>query len=396
MQIYLDYSATTPPRSEAIAVMESAMTNAWGNPSSLHSWGNQAAMVMETARLQVAELMGAPGDAIAFTASGTEANNLAIMGVAQQYRKPRHMIISAVEHSAITKPAKQLEQQGWLITQLPVDHHGQVNPTDLAASLRKDTVLVSVIYGQSEVGTLQPITELASVIQARRHQGLSAPLFHSDAVQVAGRLPIDVQQLGVDLLSISSHKLYGPQGAGALYVKPGTDLGPLIHGGGQENNLRSGTQAVPTIAGFGIAAQLANQELTQEHQRLLSLRDRLIEQLHNHPELVLTGHPHQRLPHHVSFYLPNADGERVTGKALVRQLNMAGIGISAGSACHSGTLTPSPILKAMGLSDAAAKTGIRLTLGHQTTEADVDWTAMALRQLIERIMENQLVTAGIK
>ncbi|MEA5462986.1 cysteine desulfurase family protein [Leptothoe sp. PORK10 BA2] len=395
MQIYLDYSATTPPRPEVIAVMGSAMTHGWGNPSSLHSWGSQAATVMETARMQVAELVGAPGDAIAFTASGTEANNLAIMGVAQQYRKPRHIIISAVEHSAITQPAKRLEQQGWHITQLPVDHHGQVNPTDLAAALCEDTVLVSVIYGQSEVGTLQPIAELAAVIQARRHQGLSVPIFHSDAVQVAGRLPIDVEQLGVDLLSISSHKLYGPQGAGALYVKPGTDLVPLIRGGGQENNLRSGTQAVPTIAGFGLAAQLASQELLQENQRLLKLRNRLIEQVQSHPELVLTGHPQERLPHHVSFYLPNADGERVTGKALVRQLNMAGIGISAGSACHSGTLTPSPILKAMGFSDAAAKTGIRLTLGHQTTEADVDWAAMVLRQLVERVMVNQLVTVGL-
>ena len=392
MQIYLDYSATTPPRSEAIAAMTSVMTTHWGNPSSLHDWGSQAATVMETARMQVAELIGALADGIVFTASGTEANNLAIMGVAQQYRKPRHMIISAVEHSAVAKPAALLEQRGWHITRLPVNSYGQVNPADLAEALREDTVLVSVIYGQSEVGTVQPIAELAAVIEASDH--LSQPLFHSDAVQVAGRLPIDVRQLGLDLLSISSHKIYGPQGAGALYVKPGTELVPLISGGGQENNLRSGTQAVPTIAGFGAAAELASQELAHERQRLLGLCDRLIAQLKNYPELVLTGHPHQRLPHHVSFYLPNADGERVTGKTLVRQLNLAGIGISAGSACHSGKLTPSPILKAMGFSDAAAKTGIRLTLGHQTTEADVDWTAMVLRQIVERLMASQLVMAS--
>ncbi|MEM8614624.1 MAG: cysteine desulfurase family protein [Cyanobacteria bacterium P01_H01_bin.105] len=392
MQIYLDYSATTPPRAEVIATMESAMKNGWGNPSSLHSWGAQAATVLETARMQVAELIGAPADAISFTASGTEANNLAIMGVAQQYRKPRHMIISAVEHSAIAKPAALLEQWGWEITRLPVNSYGQVDPADLASALREDTVLVSVIYGQSEVGTVQPIAELGRVIQARNQ--ISKPLFHSDAVQVAGRLPIDVEQLGVDLLSISSHKLYGPQGAGALYVKPGTELVPLINGGGQENKLRSGTEAVPAIAGFGTAANLARQELLQEHQRLLGLRNRLIEQLQDHPELVLTGHPQQRLPHHVSFYLPNADGERVSGKTLVRQLNLAGIGISAGSACHSGKLTPSPILKAMGFSDVAAKTGIRLTLGHQTTAADIDWTAMVLRQIVERVMASQLVTVG--
>ncbi|MBT9315007.1 cysteine desulfurase family protein [Leptothoe spongobia] len=394
MQIYLDYSATTPPRPEVIAAMESAMQDGWGNPSSLHHWGSQAATIMETARMQVAELIGADADAIAFTASGTEANNLAIMGVAQQYRKPRHMIISAVEHSAIEKPVAQLEQWGWQITRLPVDNYGQVSPADLSTAIRKDTVLVSVIYGQSEVGTVQPIPELAAVIQAMAP--LSRPIFHSDAVQVAGRLPIDVQQLEIDLLSLSSHKIYGPQGAGALYVKPGTELVPLIRGGGQENQLRSGTQAVPTIAGFGEAAKLARQELEQEQQRLLKLRDRLIEQLQDHPELVLTGHPEQRLPHHVSFYLPNADGERVTGKTLVRQLNLAGIGISAGSACHSGTLTPSPILKSMGFHNAAAKTGIRLTLGHQTTESDVDWAAMVLKQIIDRVMASQLVTAGSK
>ncbi|NEZ59673.1 cysteine desulfurase family protein [Adonisia turfae] len=394
MQIYLDYSATTPPRAEVMAAMGSAMKSSWGNPSSLHNWGSRAATVMETARMQVADLMGASGDAVVFTASGTEANNLAVMGVAQQYRKPRHMIISAVEHSAIAKPITLLEQWGWQITRLPVDCYGQVHPIDLAKALREDTVLVSVIYGQSEVGTIQPIAELAAIIKASEH--ISKPLFHSDAVQIAGRLPIDVQKLGVDLLSISSHKIYGPQGAGALYVKPGTDLMPLINGGGQENHLRSGTQAVPTIVGFGVAAELARQELSQEQQRLLKLRDRLIEQLQCHPELLLTGHPQQRLPHHVSFYLPNANGEQVSGKTLVRQLNLAGIGISAGSACHSGKLTPSPILQAMGFSNTAAKTGIRLTLGHQTTEADVDWTAMVVRQIIERVMMRQLVTAGGK
>lgn len=389
MQIYLDYSATTPMRPEAIAAMESAMQTSWGNPSSLHDWGNRSATIMEIARMQVASLIGADPDAIVFTASGSEANNLAIMGVAQQYRKPRHMIISAVEHSAISKPVEQLEQLGWDITRLPVDGYGQVHPNDLIAALREDTVLVSVIYGQSEVGTIQPIAELATIIGKSPWQ----PLFHSDAVQVAGRLPIDLEHLEVDLLSISSHKIYGPQGAGALYVKPGNDLIPLVHGGGQENQMRSGTQAVPTIAGFGMAAEIAKQELDHEQQRLTQLRNRLIEQLQEHPELVLTGHPQQRLPHHVSFYLPNADGQRVSGKTLVRQLNMAGIGISAGSACHSGKLTPSPILKAMGFNDMAAKTGIRLTLGHQTTAADIDWAAMVLKQVVERTLTSQLVNS---
>ncbi|MBT9313134.1 cysteine desulfurase family protein [Leptothoe kymatousa] len=391
MQIYLDYSATTPTRPEAIATMESAMKATWGNPSSLHDWGSRSATTLEIARMQVADLMDAAANGIVFTASGSEANNLAIMGVAQQYRKPRHIITSAVEHSAVLKPLERLGQLGWDITYLPVDCYGRVSPTDLAAALREDTVLVSVIYGQSEVGTVQPIADLAKVIGQSPWQ----PLFHCDAVQGAGRLPLDVRQLGVDLLSISSHKIYGPQGAGALYIKPKTELLPLINGGGQENQMRSGTQAVPIIAGFGIAAELAKQELIAESQRLMGLRDRLIEQLQHHPDLVLTGHPQQRLPHHVSFYLPHADGHQVSGKTLVRQLNLAGIGISAGSACHSGKLTPSPILKAMGFSDAAAKTGIRLTLGHQTTQADVDWAAMVLKQIIDRVMESQRTTAGV-
>ncbi|MEO0868933.1 MAG: cysteine desulfurase family protein [Cyanobacteria bacterium J06642_11] len=389
MQIYLDYSATTPTRPEAISAIESAMRASWGNPSSLHDWGNRSATTLEIARMQVANLIGAPAEAMVFTASGSEANNLAIMGVAHQYRQPRHMIISEVEHSAIANPIKQLEQLGWSITRLPVDRYGQVSPSDLANALQPHTVLVSVIHGQSEVGTLQPITELAAVIRASNWQ----PLFHSDAVQVAGRLAINVKHLGVDLLSLSSHKIYGPQGVGALYVRPGLKLSPIIHGGGQENQMRSGTQAVPMIAGFGVAADLAQQELAQEHHRLRKLRDRLIAKLNSHPELILTGHPQERLPHHASFYLPNADGKRVSGKTLVRQLNLAGIGISAGSACHSGKLTPSPILKAMGLGDAAAKTGIRLTIGRQTTAADIDWTAIALQQIIERTLTQQLVNA---
>ncbi|NJO12088.1 MAG: cysteine desulfurase [Leptolyngbyaceae cyanobacterium SL_1_1] len=247
MQIYLDYSATTPTRPEAIAAMQAAMTEQWGNPSSLHQWGNRAATLTERSRLQVADLINAPIDSIVFTAGGTEADNLAIMGVARQYRQPQHLIISSVEHSAVAEPARQLEAWGWQVTRLAVNPAGQVNPQELAAALRANTVLVSVIYGQSEVGTLQPIEALGQITRAH------GALFHTDAVQVVGRLPINVQSLGVDLLSMSSHKIYGPQGAGALYVRPGVGLVPLLGGGGQEFKLRSGTQAVPNIAGFGVA-----------------------------------------------------------------------------------------------------------------------------------------------
>ena len=386
MQIYLDYSATTPPRPEVIETVQAVMQEQWGNPSSLHQWGNRAATLLERARMQVADLLNAPIDSVVFTAGGTEADNLAIMGVARRYSTPQHLIISSVEHSAVEQPARQLEMAGWQITRLPVDQLGRVNPADLRSALRHNTVLVSIIYGQSEVGTLQPIEALGQI--ARTH----GTLFHTDAVQVAGRLPIDVQTLPVDLLSLSSHKMYGPQGAGALYVRPGVELLPLVSGGGQEFGLRSGTQAVPSIAGFGMAAALAAKEMAGETLRLIGLRDRIFHQLSTFPHLSPSGDLRRRLPHHASFYLTNGDGERVSGKTLVRQMNLAGIGISAGSACHSGKLTPSPVLKAMGYCDRTAKCGIRLTLGRHTTIGDVDWTATALQQVVTRSLETLAVS----
>ena len=379
MQIYLDYSATTPPRPEVITAMQEVLTQQWGNPSSLHEWGQRAATVVERARMQVAGLINALAESIIFTAGGTEADNLAILGVAQGYRMPQHIIISSVEHSAIAEPVLLLQQWGWEVTRLPVDSQGRVNPSDLEAAIQANTVLVSVIYGQSEVGTLQPIEALGQI--ARDH-GI---LFHTDAVQAAGRLPIDVQQLPVDLLSMSSHKIYGPQGAGALYVRSGVELVPMMWGGGQELRLRSGTQAVPAIAGFGVAAELAAAEMATETPRLMALRDRFFDQLSDTPNLIPTGSLLHRLPHHVSFSVLG-DGKSVTGKTLVRQLNLAGIGISAGSACHSGKLSPSPILLAMGYSDIVSLGGIRLTLGRDTTTADVDWTAMVLKQVLERLI----------
>ncbi|MDZ8106556.1 MAG: cysteine desulfurase family protein [Nostoc sp. DedQUE12a] len=385
MQIYLDYSATTPTRKEAIALMQTVLTQQWGNPSSLHEWGKRAATVVEEARVQVALLINAATpESIVFTSGGTEANNLAIMGVVRLYTVPRHIIISSVEHSAISETARLLEIWGWEVTRLDVDSKGRVNPLDLKAALRHNTALVSIIYGQSEVGTVQPIAELGKI--ARSH----GALFHTDAVQAAGRLAIDVQQLPVDLLSLASHKIYGPQGVGALYVRPGVELMPLLGGGGQEMGLRSGTQAVPIIAGFGVAAELAAQELAIEIPRLIQLRDRAFAQLTEIPGLIPTGHPYHRLPHHVSMCLENADGEKFTGKTLVKQLNLAGIGISAGAACHSGKLSPSPILLAMGYSEKAALGGIRITLGRDTTEADIDWTVMVVKQVLERLTSKSL------
>ncbi len=378
MQIYLDYSATTPPRPEAIAAMHDALERQWGNPSSLHEWGARAATVVECARVGVAELLEASPEAIAFTSGGTEADNLAILGIARQYATPQHLIISSVEHSAVAKPAQLLERWGWEVTRLGVNRQGRVDPSELQGAIRPNTVLISVIYGQSEIGTVQPIRVLGDIARAR------GVLFHTDAVQVAGRLPISVRELPVDLLSMSSHKIYGPQGAGALYVRPGVELVPLLAGGGQEMGLRSGTQAVGAIAGFGKAAELAGRELETESQRLAQLRDRLFDRLARVPNLTPTGDRWHRLPHHASFCITTS-GEALSGRAIVRQMNLAGIGISSGSACNSGKLSPSPVLRAMGYSDTEATNAIRLTLGRHTTEADIDWTAMVLEQILARV-----------
>ena len=386
MQIYLDYSATTPTHPQVIERVATILQHHWGNPSSLHSWGQDTATVIEMAREEVAGLINANPDQIIFTSGGTEADNLAIIGVAQQYNRPRHIIISSVEHSAIAEPCKQLEQQGWQITRLPVNRQGRVNPLDLKAAIQSDTVLISIIYGQSEVGTLQPIEELGRIARER------GVLFHTDAVQVAARCAIDVRKLPVDLLSLSSHKIYGMQGSGALYVRAGVDILPLLRGGGQEKGLRSGTQAVPAIASFGLAAELAQKDLISEKMRLMALRDRLFDLLADYPYLLPTGDRFYRLPHHVSFIVRPDDDSHITGKQLVRQLNLAGIGISSGSACHSGKLSPSPILKAMGYSDREALAGIRLTLGRDTSAADIDWTALVLKQVIDRCLSALIVS----
>ena len=378
MQIYLDYSATTPTRREVISLMQTLMAEEWGNPSSLHVWGNRSATLLEQARTRVGNLIHAPAESIVFTSGGTEANNLAIFGITQQFSTPQHLIISNVEHSAISEPARHLEAQGWQVTRLPVDAGGLVNAADLVRSIQPNTVLISIIWGQSEIGTIQPIAQLAEI--ARSHN----ILFHTDAVQVAGRLPIDVGALPIDLLSLSSHKLYGPQGCGALYIRSGVTVLPILLGGGQESGWRSGTQAVPTIAGFGLAAQLIAAEMATETLRLTKLRDLLFEKLIG-TSLKPTGSDTNRLPHHASFCLPDADGVQQNGKTLVRQMNLAGIGISAGAACSSGKLEPSMILRAIGHDDRIAKTGIRLTFGHETTIADVEWTAMVLRQILERM-----------
>ena len=388
MQIYLDHSATTPPHPDVIAKVQAVLSEQWGNPSSLHAWGERSAMELEMARVETAQLVNAPNpENIIFTSGGTEADNLALLGVAEQYASPQHLIISSVEHSAIAKTAQRLQSWGWEVTCLPVNEKGRVHPWDLEQAIQPNTVLISIIYGQSEVGTLQPIPELAKIARSR---GI---LFHTDAVQVAGRLPIDVQQLEVDLLSLSGHKMYGVQGAGALYVREGLEIQPWLIGGGQERGLRSGTQAVSAIAALGVAAKLARLEMPQETPRLEGLREQLFDLLADCPYVIPTGDRAHRLPHHVSLIV-DSPLENITGKTLVRQLNLAGIGVSAGSACNSGKLKPSPVLLAMGYSEKRALSGLRLTLGRSTTAEDIEWTAMVFKQVLQRlIQESSLVLA---
>ena len=378
MQIYLDHGATTPVRLEVIDLMTEVMRSQWGNPSSLHEWGERSTMVIERSRLQLASLINADPEGIIFTSGGTESDNMALIGVARQYQTPQHMIISSVEHSAVRIPAAFLEQHGWEITRLSVDRTGQVSPQDLARSLRPNTVLVSIITAQNEVGTIQPIEKLGQICRN------ADVLFHTDAVQAIGKIKLDVQALPIDLLSISAHKFYGIQGIGALYINPlitnKRSLIPLILGGGQERSYRSGTQAVAAIAGLGIAAELAEKELFYESARLIKLRDRLYQLLAGIPDLMPTGlMGADRLSNHLSFY-----HKRIDGRRLVREMNFAGIAISSGSACSSGAIAPSPILLAMGYSETESKNSIRLTLGKSTTDADIDWTAMVMHQISNR------------
>ena len=376
MQIYLDHGATTPARPEVIDLMTEIMRSQWGNPSSLHWWGERSTMVIERSRLQVASLINADPEGIIFTSGGTESDNMALMGIARQYQRPQHMVISSVEHSAVRLPAMYLERNGWEITYLPVDRYGQVSPQDLERSLRPNTVLVSIITAQNEVGTIQPIDKLGQICRGAN------VLFHTDAVQAIGKMPIDVQSLPIDMLSMSAHKFYGVQGIGAIYINPLTtnkrSLIPLIQGGGQERGYRSGTESVAAIAAMGLAAELAEKELSIESARLMKLRDRLFALLADITATIPTGAMGmERLPHHLSFYHKHIDGRR-----LVREMNLAGIAISSGSACSSGAIEPSSILLKMGYSETEARNSIRLTLGKSTTEADIDWTSMVIHQIL--------------
>jgi cysteine desulfurase len=365
--IYLDHNATTPIAPEVFEAMAPFLREHFGNPSSSHPYGKRAAEAVVASRRELAALLGAQPAEIVFTGCATEANNLALRGVARALRhKGRHLIISAVEHPSVLAPAERLRAEGWELTLLPVDAHGRVSPQRLATALRTDTVLVSIMHANNEVGTLQPIAELARLARA------AGVLFHTDAAQSVGKLEVDVRELGVDLLSLAGHKFYAPKGIGALYVRQGTPIEPLLVGAGQEGGLRPGTENVPHIVALGAAARLARAHLPQASARLRGLRDGLHDALRAAiPDLWLNGHPEQRLPNTLNLSFPGVSGRSLLAAAPE-------IAASVGSACHEEGDAVSGVLAAMGLDAARARGAVRLSPGMDTTTADVAVAAKCL------------------
>ena len=364
-RIYFDHSATTPLDPRVLAAMGPYLGGLFGNPSSLHQEGRGAREAVETARAQVASLIGAEPEEIIFTASGTEADNLALTGAVRASGRPGHVVTTSIEHAAVLETCNFLAQSGTKITQLPVDADGLVSTPSLLRALQSNVTLVSIMAANNVVGTLQPIEEFAHLTK------LHGVLFHTDAVQAAGKIPLDVNRLHVDLLSLSAHKLHGPKGIGALYVREGTPLSPIVFGGGQERGLRSATENVAGIVGFGAAAAIAQEELAEEATRLAQFRERIARELSCVlPQSYLFGHPVHRLPGHLSFGLRGQ--EREVGR-LLSALDAAGFAVSAGSACsanHAGK--PSGVLLAMGYDDERARGLVRLSLGRFNTEDEVD------------------------
>lgn len=375
--VYLDHSATTPIAPEVFDAMLPFLREKFGNPSSLHARGREAATALDDARAKVAAMIGAAPEEIIFTGCGSESDNLAIKGaVWASGKKTGHIITSAVEHHAIIDTVKWLARQGYEYTLLPVDECGMVSTDDLKAALRDDTIIVSIMHGNNEVGTINPVRELAEIAHER------GVLFHSDTVQTAGHIALDARELGVDMMTMSAHKMYGPKGISALYMRKGLKMTPLVHGGGQEYGLRSGTESVPLAVGFGAAADLAVKLLNDgEPARLERLRDKLMDGITKLiPDSFATGHRTHRLPFHASVCV-----RRVEGEGMILRLDHQGIAASSGSACTSGSLDPSHVLIAMGLDHATAHGSVRLTLGRGTTEEDIDYTLRVFPPIVETL-----------
>ena len=373
-EIYLDNAATTRPDPAVVAAMTSALTEGYGNPSSIHGKGVEAERRVAEARAQVAALLGVPPAAVLFTSGGTEANNLAIKGAARAYRnRGRHLIGTAVEHSSVLEALRTLEAEGFALTVLPVDRGGRIDPDEVRRALRPDTLLVSVMAVNNEVGTVQPVAEIARIVRDARGEG-RLPLFHVDAVQALGRVPIPVAE--IDLLTVSAHKVHGPKGAGALVVREGVRLEPLLHGGEQQRGVRPGTENVPGIVGFGqAAARLREEGPAAAH--LQRLRARLVERLGDIAGLAINTPAAGAAPHILNVCLAG-----VRGETLVHRLEMEGIYVSTGSACHSHDPRPSHVLVAMGLSRQEALSSIRISLARTTTHEDIEAAGDALTRAV--------------
>ena len=378
--VYADHAATTAVTDTALAAMLPCFTQDYGNPSSLYGFAQEGKSRLEQARAQVAACLNAKPEEVYFTSGGTEADNWALRGVAElmalKARKTGHIITTAIEHHAILHTAQYLEKQGYEVTYLPVDGDGLVDPANLEAAIRPDTILISVMAANNEIGTIQPIAEIGAIAKAHK------VLFHTDAVQAVGHIPVDVEEWNVDLLSLSGHKFGGPKGIGALYMKKPLRLPALIQGGGQEKGRRSGTENVPGAVGMAAALKEATDHLPEESARLAALRDKLIAGLSGLPYASLTGHPVKRLPGTASFVF-----EGVEGEALLLHLDARGICASSGSACSSASLDPSHVLLAIGLPHAIAHGSLRLSLGADNTEADVDYILKEVPAVVAYLRE---------
>ncbi len=377
-RIYLDYASAAPLDPRVVEVIMSDMTENTGNPSSVYTEGRQSARTIQNARLPIAELVGGNPNDIIFTSGATEANNLAVLGAAFHKNKPpQHIITSVIEHMSVINPCKFLESKGFEVTYLPVDQEGIIHPNIVLDSIKSNTILISVMYANNEIGTIQPIPEIGKITSENEI------LFHVDAVAALGKVPIDIINDNVDLMSLSANSIYGPRGVGALYVKNVKQrrIKPLFYGGGQERNYRSGTENVTGIIGFGVAAEIAKQELKSETQRLCRLRDKLIEEiLTKIPKSVLNGHRTKRLPTNANIRFNYVEGE-----SLVLNLDMEGISVATGSACTSKTLEPSRVLTALGLPHEEAHGSLQFTLGRWTTDDDMNHLLHILPNIIKRL-----------
>jgi len=374
--VYFDHAATTPVDRRVLERMLPFFCEVYGNPSELHKQGREARAAVDRARVQVAEAIGAGEKEIVFTAGGTESDNLALFGYLQRF-EPGHFIVGATEHPAVMETARALNRVGWAVDFIPVDEYGTIDLDAYEQAFRDDTRLASVMFANNVVGTIQPVAELARIAHEK------GAVFHTDAVQAVGSVPIDVQALGVDMLTISGHKLYGPKGIGVLYARRGTRLTPIIHGGGHERRLRSGTENVPGIVGMGAALEIAVAEMPQTKPRLERMRDRMAAAvLESVPDTKYLGHPTERLPGNVSFTVRYIEGE-----SMLLQLDAHGYMVSSGSACASGSLEPSHVILALGLGAEEAHGSLRVSLGRENTDEEIDGFVEVFPPIVEKLRQ---------